>query len=428
MSTESPVQPAPVESLPQGMRRRTSCRGCGGTVLHEIIALGPTPLANSLPATPTEAADEPSYPLDVWWCPECTLLQLRDVVDPEILFRNYVYVTGTSATMRDHFRGYAEAVCRRLDLGADDLAVEVASNDGSLLRHFVEAGIRALGVEPARNIAAIARAEGVPTVEEFFSAECAEALRQEHGPAAAVMGNNVLAHVDDPVAFLRGAAALLRPDGAVFIEVPYVKPFLDHREYDTVYHEHLSYFSVAALARIFERAGLTVQRVDHQPVHGGTIRVEGRLAAHAPEHAPEVRAMIAEERADGLGALERYQEFADGVRRNRTHLRTMLADLHEAGDRVVAYGAPAKGNTLLNYCDIGAEWVEFVVDRNPLKQGRYTPGTHLPIHPPEILDEAAPDYLLILAWNFADEIMSNFASYRAAGGRFIIPIPTPRVV
>jgi novobiocin biosynthesis protein NovU/D-mycarose 3-C-methyltransferase len=286
--------------------KRETCRACGGRDLTLVLSLGRQPLANAFLRSIEEAADEPSFPLDVYLCPTCSLVQLLDVIDPGVLFRHYLYVTGTSSTIADHNRRYAERVGELMGLGADDLVVEAASNDGSLLRCFQALGVRTLGVEPARNIAAIARQAGVETIEEFFGAASARDIRSRFGPARAVIGNNVLAHVDDTQDFLRGGAELIADDGLVITEVPYLGDFVDRLEYDTVYHEHLCYFSVTALMRLAEETGLRIVRVERHAVHGGSIRMHaGSDRVHA-EHAVEVRRMADAEAAAGLTTLPRF--------------------------------------------------------------------------------------------------------------------------
>ncbi len=406
---------------------RRDCRACGGLRLTQFIDLGPQPLANSLPRSPVEFTSEPFFPMGVYLCEDCGLVQLVDVIDPELLFRDYIYVTGTSETIAAHNVGYARTVVELLGMRATDLVVEVASNDGSLLRCFQHHGVRTLGVEPARNIAELARAAGVETVTDFFTEAAGPVIRTSHGPAKAVIGNNVLAHVDEPVGFLRGAAALIAEDGLVITEVPYLREFVDRLEYDTVYHEHLCYFSISALMRLAERAGLSIIRVDHVPVHGGSVRMYAGKRARHPEHAPAVQALAAAEQADGLTTLPRFRQFAADVSRQREALRALLTRLRTEGRTVAGYGAPAKGNTQLNYCGITTDLMAWTVDKSPHKVGRYIPGTHQPILPATELLERQPDYTLILAWNFAEEIMRQQAEYRARGGQFILPLPTPLV-
>ncbi len=406
---------------------RTTCRGCGGTALRSFLALGPQPLANAFLSSPEEFATEARYPLDVYFCESCALVQLLDVIDPEVLFRNYIYVTGTSTTIAAHNVRYAQTVIDLLGLGPQDLVVEAASNDGSLLKCFKAGGVRTLGVEPARNIAAMARAAGIETVEEFFGDATARRLRAEHGPARAVIGNNVLAHVDDTQDFLRGGAALLAGDGLMITEVPGVPEFMDRLEYDTVYHEHLCYFSLTALMHLCEVVGLRIIRVDHVPVHGGSLRMYAGLATHYPDHAPAVLAEAEREREQGLTTLPRFAQFARDVEENRRQVVTLLEELKREGKTVAGYGAPAKGNTLLNYCGIDTRLLPYTVDKSPLKVGKFTPGMHLPVLPAETLLERQPDYVLILAWNFAGEIMAQQEQYRMRGGRFIVPVPTPTI-
>ena len=408
---------------------RTSCRACGGDQLEAFLRLGDQPLANSFPKSSDEFADEPRYPLDVYRCKDCSLIQLLDVISPEVLFRNYIYVTGTSSTMAEHNRGYALAVVSELGLGADDLVVEVASNDGSLLACFRDQGVRTLGIEPARNIAEMARARGIETVAEFFDSELAHKVRIDHGAARAVVANNVLAHVDNTQDFLAGCRELIDDNGRIVTEFPYLGELLDRMEYDTVYHEHLCYFSVIALMRLYEAVGLVIQRVDRVPVHGGSLRVfAARKSASLPDHSAAVHSSADEERRKGYHTAEPYERLAKAVTVNRESLLELLEALKQDNKIIAGYGAPAKGNTLLNYCGIDTRLVDYIVDQNPLKVGLYTPGTHIPVKPPSTLESERPDYLLILAWNFADEIMQQQAEFAARGGKFILPIPQPRVV
>jgi novobiocin biosynthesis protein NovU/D-mycarose 3-C-methyltransferase len=411
--------------------KRTHCRACGEDRLRPFLELGPQPLANAFLKSPAEFAGEQRYPLDVYFCEGCALVQLADVIDPEVLFRNYIYVTGTSKTIAEHNVRYAATVVELLCLTPSDLVVEVASNDGSLLKCFQTHGVRTLGVEPASNIAAMARASGVETLDWFFNAATAAKVRASHGAARAVIGNNVLAHVDDTRDFLAGAAALIADDGLVITEVPYLGEFMDRLEYDTVYHEHLCYFSVSSLMRLCEAVGLSIVRVDHVPVHGGSVRMYAGPRTRHAEHAPAVRALAADEQRQGLTSLARFQRFGADVAENRRALLALLNRLKGEGKRIAGYGAPAKGNTLLNYCGITTDLIPYTVDRNPMKVGTYAPGSHIPVRPYEGTFEAErPDYIVILPWNFADEIMQQpkEREFHSKGGRFIIPIPTPRIV
>lgn len=384
-------------------------------------------MANAFLGKESEFATEKQFPLDLYLCETCGLVQLLDIIDPETLFRNYVYVTGTSATMAAHNKAYAATVTERLGLGKDDLVVEVASNDGSLLRYFDSHGVRTLGIEPARNIARIAREAGIATVEEFFTSTLARELRDAYGSARAIIANNVLAHVDDTRDFLFGARTLLAPDGLLVVEVPWLGKLVANLEYDTVYHEHLCYFSLTALSQIYSAAGLSVVDVEHVSVHGGSLRV---YASPAPRESgtASVANLLAEEAAAGLRNPSRLERFARDVSRQRSELRALLESLISDGKTIAGYGAPAKGNTLLQYCNITSTMLPYTVDRNSLKVGCFTPGTHIPVLPVDTLAVRRPDYLLILAWNFADEIMGQQAEYRAAGGRFIVPLPVPRII
>jgi len=331
--------------------------------------------------------------------------------------------------MAEHNRGYALAVVSELGLGADDLVVEVASNDGSLLACFRDQGVRTLGIEPARNIAEMARTRGIETVAEFFDSELAHKVRIDHGAARAVVANNVLAHVDNTQDFLAGCRELIDDNGRIVTEFPYLGELLDRMEYDTVYHEHLCYFSVIALMRLYEAVGLVIQRVDRVPVHGGSLRVfAARKSASLPDHSAAVHSSADEERRKGYHTAEPYERLAKAVTVNRESLLELLEALKQDNKIIAGYGAPAKGNTLLNYCGIDTRLVDYIVDQNPLKVGLYTPGTHIPVKPPSTLESERPDYLLILAWNFADEIMQQQAEFAARGGKFILPIPQPRVV
>lgn len=407
---------------------REQCRGCNGTSLRKFLELGPQPLANSFLKTPAEFEDELFFPLDVYFCETCSLVQIMDVIDPEVLFRNYIYVTGTSDTIAKHNIAYASTVVDFLSIESTERVVEVASNDGSLLKCFQKHNVQTLGIEPAINIAEMARAAGVETVAEFFNLETAKKVREQYGPAKAVIGNNVFAHVDGTQDFLRGGKHLLDEKGLVIIEMPYLGEFMDRLEYDTVYHEHICYFSITALLRLCDEVGMSIVRIDHVPVHGGSIRMYAGSRDDYPSHADAVLAEAAEEARQGLTTFARYEKFSSDVDATREELLALLNKLKSEGKSVVGYAAPAKGNTLLNFCQIGTELVPYTVDKSPLKVGLYTPGMHLPVLPVETLLEEQPDYVLILAWNFAEEIMSQQAEYKARGGQFIIPLPTPRIV
>ncbi len=411
---------------PNPHTRRSTCRICGSNQLEVFLELGPMPLANAFLRDASEIPGEGAYPLDVAFCRGCSAIQTPDVIDAEVLFANYIYVSGTSDTIAAHYVEYSATLVGALGMGADDLAIDIASNDGSLLRAFQRHGVRTLGVEPAANIAETARAAGVETVCEFFDSKVAAQIRESHGPARVVTANNVFAHVDHTVDFLRGCRDLLADDGRVVIEVPYLGELLERVEYDTIYHEHLCYFSISVMVRLCEAVGLSVVSVDHVPVHGGSLRVQAGRPEHYGAHAQSVRDQMADEHARGFDDFARYQRLAEQVAQNRREVVALLTRLRSEGKTVAGYGAPAKGNTLLNYCGVGTDLLAYTVDKNPMKIGMLTPGMHIPVLDPAALLERQPDYVLILAWNFADEIMRQQGEYAERGGRFITPVPDSR--
>jgi SAM-dependent methyltransferase len=415
------------------------CRSCAARSLELILSLGHTPLANALLTAEQLGAPEATYPLDLAFCPSCALVQITETVPPEQLFREYFYLSSFSDTMLGHAAELTGRLIAERALGADSLAVEVASNDGYLLQYYKRAGVGVLGIEPAVNIARIATEErGIPTICEFFGAELAAKLAGQGQRADIIHANNVLAHVADLSGFVRGLELLLKDDGVAVIEVPYVKEMIDHREFDTIYHEHLCYFSLTALEHLFRRHGLRIQDVERLPLHGGSLLIVAgkERAASSMAAAPEqgdvvserVTQMLAEEAAWGVGQMDFYRSFGQGVARLRDELLTLLKELKAEGKRIAVYGASAKGSTLLNYFRLGRETLDFVVDRSTVKQGYYTPGTHLLIRAPETLLAEMPDYVLLLTWNFADEILAQQSAYRERGGRFIIPIPEVKIV
>lgn len=404
---------------------RSDCRSCGGSSLERVLSLGQTPLANALLTEEQLTEPEARYPLDLAFCPDCSLVQITETVPPEQLFSHYLYFSSFSDTMLRH----AEQIARRLidsrHLGPDSLVIELASNDGYLLQFYRQAGIPVLGIEPAANIAEAARQRGIPTLTEFFGRPVAAELRTADKLADVVHANNVLAHVSDLNGFVSGIAAVLKPGGVAVIEVPHVKTMLEKLEFDTIYHEHLCYFSLIALQALFKRHGLTVVDVAQLPIHGGSLQL---FLESGGEPSAAVRRILNEERTMGLDRLAFYNDFGARVEALKTDLRALLGGLKGDGKRLAAYGASAKGSTLLNYCGIGSETLDFVVDRSTVKQGLYTPGTHLPILAPEAVQDRRPDYLLLLVWNLADEIFEQQRAYSGQGGRFIIPVPEPKVV
>lgn len=403
----------------------TACRSCGCPELQNVLSLGRTPLANALLTAQQLNEPEETYPLELVFCPRCSLVQITETVPPEKLFREYVYLSSFSDTTLRHAADLSTSLMASKHLEARSLVVEVASNDGYLLRNYKRAGIPVLGIEPATNIARVAEQRDIRTICDFFSEDLAVRLTGEGYKADVIHAHNVLAHVPDLNGFVRGFRKLLKPDGAIVVEVPYVKDMIDRCEFDTVYHEHLSYFSLTALDGLFTRNGLAIQNVERLPIHGGTLRV---YAGHEMNQNESVVQLLRDEKESGLGELNFYSDFAAKVGRLRDELVTLLRDLKTHHKRIAVYGASAKGTTLLNYCGLARETLDYVVDRSSVKQGRYTPGTHLKIYAPEKLLEDMPDYVLLLTWNFADEIYEQQSEYRKRGGRFIVPVPQVRVV
>lgn len=407
------------------------CRSCSAERLVSILDLGRTPLANALLTAAQVADPEASYPLKLVFCPACTLVQITETVPPEKLFREYFYLSSFANTMLRHAEALVSQLIPARHLNRESLVIEVASNDGYLLQYYKRAGIPVLGIEPAENIARIAEADrGIPTVCDFFGAVLAARLKEQGRQADVIHANNVLAHVADLNGFVSGLELLLKDGGVAVLEVPYVKEMIDRCEFDTIYHEHLCYFSLTSLDRLFRRHQLLIHDVAQLPIHGGTLRLFAGKAGTGEERSssPAVRQLLDQEAAWGVGEAASYEGFRKQVQRLRNELLTLLRALKEQGKRIAVYGASAKGSTLLNYSGIGLETLDFVVDRSTVKQGYYTPGAHLPIYAPEHLLEQMPDYVLLLTWNFADEILEQQAEYRKRGGRFIIPIPEVKVV
>ncbi|AFY80283.1 class I SAM-dependent methyltransferase [Oscillatoria acuminata] len=406
------------------------CRSCGETGLELILSLGETPLANRLLTADQLREPEPKYPLDLAFCPHCTLVQITETVPPEQLFREYVYFSSFSDTVLENAQIIATRLIGDRHLSSDSLVVEIASNDGYLLQNYHQQGIPVLGIEPAVNIATVAQNKrGIPTLSEFFGETLAQQLKQEGKQADLIHANNVLAHVPDLNGFVSGINILLKEHGIAVIEVPYLKELIDRVEFDTIYHEHLCYFSLTALDCLFQRQGLVIVAVEQLPIHGGSLRIfvqKERIGLNG--RSAQVMELLEAEKIWGVNQLEFYQSFRQNVEDLRQNLLNLLAELKNQNQKIAVYGASAKGSTLLNYFGIDKNIIDFVVDRSKIKQGRYTPGTHLPIYPPEKLLELIPDYVLLLTWNFADEILQQQAEYRQLGGQFILPIPEVKIL
>jgi SAM-dependent methyltransferase len=404
------------------------CLGCGEPMTAPFLDLNVTPLANAYVSPDRAASPEKSFPLAVAFCPACYLVQLTGVVDPTELFAEYSYFSSYSSTYLAHASEMAGTLADRFRLNADSRVLEIASNDGYLLQYFRQRHIPVLGIEPAANIARFAQERDIPTLNRFFNAETAEVVLNEFGRADVIIANNVVAHVPRINDFLKAVHQCLKPGGYAVFEFPYLLDLLEHCEFDTIYHEHIFYYSLAAVDILAKRAGLRLVDAEHQTVHGGTIRVYLTGAADAPRPTLRLAAMLEHERAAGLTDAARYRDFSAQVAEIRSALCTLLESLRAEGKSIAAYGAPAKGNTLLNYCKIGRNLIDFTVDRSPHKQNRLLPGSHIPVFEPGELLRRQPDYTLILPWNIGAEIIEDQAEYVAAGGRFIIPIPKPVVL
>jgi SAM-dependent methyltransferase len=403
-----------------------SCRFCHTDLHRTFVDLGMSPLCETFLRERQLNRMEPFYPLHVYVCEQCLLVQLEEYVTPADIFSDYPYFSSYSDSWLSHARSYVERISDRLALDAHSFVVELGSNDGYLLKNFVAKGIPVLGIEPAQNVADVANANGVPTRAEFFGPEVARRLVAEGRTADLVVGNNVLAQVPDLNGFVAGIKTLLAPTGVVTIEFPHLLRLVEENQFDTIYHEHFSYFSFLVAERIFAAHGLELFDVEELPSHGGSLRIYGRHPDGQPI-TPAVEAMREQEQAAGMDRLEYYDSFKRRVEETKRKLLDLLIDVRARGKTVVGYGAPGKGNTLLNYCGIRGDFLDFTVDRNPLKQGRFLPGTHVPIGAPEDVDRAQPDYVFILPWNLKDEIMQQLAHVRDWGGKFIVPIPEARV-
>jgi novobiocin biosynthesis protein NovU/D-mycarose 3-C-methyltransferase len=407
---------------------RTRCRACGASDLTLILDLGKTALANDFLAPDEVRNYSTSLPLRVVLCRNCSLVQLADTVDPKVLYSRYAYVTSTSRTMDVHLTEQAAHLLSVGGLAAGAKVLEIASNTGIFLEKFKARGCQVLGVEPASNIAQVALAAGIPTREEFFNAATAPRIKAAWGTADLILGRHVFAHIDDLQDLLEGLETVSHQETLIAFEVPYLVDFLEETEYDTIYHEHLSYVSVRALEALTARSPFFVQRIDHYPIHGGSILFHLRHRSSKAAAHPSVGEALAREKRLKLAEPSTWAEFAKRVERIRTELPALLRQLRGQGKRLIGYGASAKGNTLLNTCGLGTAELDYIIDNTRFKQNKLAPGSWLPIRPPEALLKDQPDFALILAWNFAPEIVKRESEYQKRGGRFILPIPEPRIV
>jgi 2-polyprenyl-3-methyl-5-hydroxy-6-metoxy-1,4-benzoquinol methylase len=405
-----------------------ACRFCGAPLRVTFCDLGMSPLANAF-IKPSEAHHSESfYPLHAFVCEHCFLVQLEQFETPERLFSDYVYFSSYSDTWLEHCRRYAHAMCGGLGLGAGSLVLEIASNDGYLLQFFKQAGIPVLGIEPARNVAAVARERGIATISEFFGRSLAAQVARDGKSADLLIANNVLAHVPELNDFVAGLHQVLKPSGVVTLEFPHLLRLVLEHQFDTIYHEHFSYFSLSTASRVLERHGLQVHDVEELPTHGGSLRMHASHAELQRPASPRVKALLEEERRAGLGAIQTYESFSQRVKESKYALLELLIEIKRTGKRIAGYGAPAKGNTLLNYCGIRTDFLEYTVDRNPYKQGLLLPGSRIPVYDPEKIVETRPDYVFILPWNLKAEICSQMATIRDWGGKFVLPAPEVTVI
>jgi SAM-dependent methyltransferase len=408
--------------------RHPQCRLCNAPLTTTFVNLGMSPLCESVLRADQIDQMEPFFPLHVLVCSDCFLVQLREYVKPESIFTEYDYFSSYSTSWVEHARQYCQMIQSRLSLGHSSQVYEIASNDGYLLQHFVRAGIPVTGIEPAANVAAAARDKNIPTLVEFFGADLARRLLLEGKQADLIIGNNVLAQVPDLNDFVAGMAIFLRPQGVITLEFPHLERLIEENQFDTIYHEHFSYFSFVTIERLAKQHGLKIFDVERLSTHGGSLRVYLCRAGAAYAPSPAVGALLAHERQSGIEDIRAYTKFSEQVHHTKRQLLSFLIELKEKGAKVCGYGAPGKGNTLLNYCGIGTDFLDFTVDRNPYKHGLYTPGMHIPIYPVSAIDDARPDYLLVLPWNLKQEIIEQMRHVGDWGCKFIVAIPNVEVI
>ena len=404
------------------------CRLCSHPLRRSFVDLGMSPLCESILSPQQLDEMEPFYPLHAFVCDHCFLVQLNQYVSPQHIFEEYAYFSSYSTTWVAHAKSYCGMIVKRLGLSRKSLAVELASNDGYLLQHFAPFGVPVLGIEPAANVAAVAIEKGIPTLVEFFGVALAERLVAEGHRADLIIGNNVLAQVPDLNDFVAGMALLLKRDGMITMEFPHLQRLIEGNQFDTIYHEHFSYFSLIAIEAIAARHDLKIVDVEELPTHGGSLRVYLTKSDSSHEVQPSVITLALRERRLGYQAAAAYEVFGEQVRKTKHKLLSLLLQIKQTGRRICGYGAPGKGNTLLNYCGIGTDFLDFTVDLNPHKHGRFTPGMHIPILPVNAIDEARPDYLLILPWNLKQEIIGQMSHIKSWGAKFIVPVPEPVII
>ena len=405
------------------------CRFCQSPLTHTFVDLGMSPLCQTVISPEKLSHMEPFYPLHTYVCDQCFLVQLQEYVSPEEIFTEYAYFSSYVDALLKNASDYADLMVEKFNLGPQSQVVEIASNDGYLLQYFAKKGIPVLGVEPAANVAKVAmETKGIPTVVKFFGRQTARELAAEKGQADLLLGNNVLAHVPDINDFVAGMKILLKPNGVITMEFPPLISLMQENQFDTIYHEHFSYLSLITVEKIFARHGFTLFDVDELPIHGGSIRIYARhIEDETKPVSDRVSKFKAKEETAGLTQLETYFSFTERVKATKRQLLQCLIDIKNEGKSIAAYGVPGKSATLLNYCGIRTDFIDYTVDRNPYKQGKYAPGTHIPIYPPEKIKETRPDYLLILPWNLKDEIMAQTSYIREWGGKFIVPIPEVQI-
>ncbi len=404
------------------------CRGCATPLDIPFLDLGMQPLSNRYLTRSELTHMEPFYPLRVFFCPECYLVQLEEFESPEAIFGDYAYFSSYSDSWLEHARRYVENMVQRFELNERSRVVEIASNDGYLLRNFVQRGIPSLGVEPARNVAEVAREAGIPTLSKFFGRATAQEIVDEGGHADLVIGNNVLAHVPDLNDFVGGLSILLAPDGVLTMEFPHLERLLEENQFDTIYHEHFSYFSLLAVEQVFAQKGMTVWDVEELPTHGGSLRIYVSHSSAGREVTQRVQDLRQHEQCAGLRDAGTYDAFARRVEAMKRDFLDFFIKAKREGKQVVGYGAPAKGNTMLNYCGIRSDFMDYTVDRSPHKQNHFLPGSHIPIRHPDTISETKPDYVCILPWNLKDEVRQQLSGISAWGGMFVVLIPVVDVL